>query len=183
MGYTHYWDQNTDFNNLQWHNLCNFVRAGVNVLNSGQQNVICNGLGEFWSFPTVTETEISFNGRGSKACETFWLERLKPEPQEYQFKDERYSGLPAKDVPTFNCCKTRKQPYDTMVMATLLYAAEVDNGKQVLSLSTDGDHNDWLAGVELYNNIVENIKITCPPSFERRRTKKELIMRVFGEAA
>ena len=179
MGYTHYWDQHTDFNSLQWKNLCGFVKTGVNLLNKGEHNVVCNGLGETWSFPTITKTEIVFNGRGAEACDTFVLEREKLEPQAYQHDDPQYVGTPY--VPRFNCAKTRMKPYDVMVTATLLYAAEFENdGKQpVLIVSTDGAPQDWWAGVELYNLIIEEIKKTGV-SFERYGSKSVLLKRVFG---
>ena len=181
MGYSHYWDQHTDFDHLQWRHLCQFVKTGTNLLNNkGEHHVICNGIGETWSFPTVTDTEIIFNGRGAEACDTFVLERVKPEPQPYQHDDPQYRGTPF--VPRFNCAKTRMKPYDVMVTATLLYAAEckTDDNQPVIIVSTDGSPEDWSAGVEFFYETMQEIKNTGLAYY---CGKTKLLNRVFGTLA
>jgi hypothetical protein len=73
--------------------------------------------------PEVTNERIIFNGAGNDGHETFWF-------------------APGQD---FAFCKTQEKPYDVVVVAILTLA----NHMGIAYVSSDGDEEDWKAGVEL----------------------------------
>lgn len=93
--------------------------------------------------PDINEESISFNGRGAGAYETCCISRS----QEFTF------------------CKTARRAYDTAVTAVLLIAAHY--GEDSFKLTSDGDGEDWDAGLALGKRAIPGLKI--PQSIPRRR--------------
>lgn len=127
-GYTHYW---------QWigqpdpvalkaciSDMRKIIEAGGNIV-AGP-----DGSGA----PVIGEAEVSFNGAGADAHETF-----------------SFPGQPG-----FNFCKTVMKPYDRVVVACLLAAATHFQPTE-LRISSDGrwDAGDWNAGARLYSTVLK----------------------------
>lgn len=86
---------------------------------------------------------FGINGEGDDAYETFVLPRNVSEIRE------------------FNFCKTGERPYDTLVTACLARMAETG----VITVSSDGSHEDFQAGVELASTILGR-EVSNPISIE-----------------
>ena len=101
--------------------------------------------------PELTDELVSFNGGGHVdvagrpvrlGCETFYLERRR-QPEEWQTPDER--GW------IFECCRTRRIPYDLVVTAVLVRLAY--HFPEGVEVSSDGGTEEWEAGVELCRRL------------------------------
>ena len=68
---------------------------------------------------------IAINGVNQN-CETFVLNRYKPDTPDYEGQDL-----------TFNCCKTRELPYDIYVWHLLVFCAGMINNTDKFSISRD----------------------------------------------
>lgn len=144
MGYTHYWTQTRDFNEVEMRDICSAIRRIIKTaqkrevpcyggINSEDTVVptICgfDGTGA----PTLNKDEISFNGQGPDFDhETFY------------FKAKRETPYPGGTLGGA-FCKTARKPYDVVVTACLTFL-QADYGFEV---SSDGVMEDWDAGVRL----------------------------------
>ena len=133
MGYTHYWYQTRDFTRDEW----SVISSAVNSLIDATDVPLGNWEGSSGTVPDITPDWIRFNGIDEDSHETFALERIKGAPEEYQ------SPTPG----TFAFCKTAAKPYDVIVVAALIIANHLAPG--ALSVSSDGDWDDWLEGQKL----------------------------------
>jgi hypothetical protein len=145
MGYTHYWTQTRDFDETTMGDIAGAVRRIIKTAsgrkvenhytNGGEVTLkICgyDGTGS----PTLSKTEISFNGEGPNLDhETFYFTAKRELP---------YEGAEA-DRMGWRFCKTAHKPYDVVVTACLTFL-QADYGFEV---SSDGDIDDWDAGVKL----------------------------------
>ena len=113
MGYTNYWHQDMDFNEKQWKTLQKEVKYMQEISNS-TIDVLAND-----------DNEIAINGVNQN-CETFVLNRYKPDTPDYEGQDL-----------TFNCCKTRELPYDIYVWHLLVFCAGMINNTDKFSISRD----------------------------------------------
>ena len=103
MGYTHYWEfkdniapKNFKDGENKFARAAELIRKAYNkVTEMGIE--IADGRGE--GEPTISDTEVYFNGKGDESCETF--------------------GIQANDG-EWNCCKTARRPYDLLVCVSLL---------------------------------------------------------------
>jgi hypothetical protein len=90
--------------------------------------------------PTVTGSAIQFNGKG---------EEDSHEP--FIFPGQELPGAPAA-LAGFHFCKTNGKPYDEVVTACLLVARD-HFPTSVLKIDSDGEWDDWQAGVKLYTEV------------------------------
>lgn len=132
MGYTHYYRQSSDLDDLEWRNITNgFIKLLAQYDESPVDIVFHHDY-------------ITIDG----GYETFMVSKKMP-------KDEKFPSLDG-----YNFCKTARLPYDELVTACLIYLYyEVPNK---FSISSDGDWSEWAAGRRLYNqtfntNIEEDI--------------------------
>jgi len=145
MGYTHYWERPR--NNagsaymfgklaLDAKKLCEYANAnGIRIR---------NGWGE--DEPEFNEAQFAING--DPAYESFIWEGI-PSISEWR-----------KDEPnTFDFCKTAHNPYDAVVTAILIRAKHIYGS--CVSISSDGNWQDWQAGRELYERVFSEVA-ECP---------------------
>lgn len=139
MGYTHYWTHPRNFTQEEFLQISDAARTIIDKASGRKfdapsharavehELVVCNGLGERESRPELSGDRIGLNGIGPDLDhETFMIE-ANPGPDSWHF------------------CKTARKPYDVVVVAILTYLAT----DWAFSVSSDGDIDDWTAGVEL----------------------------------
>ena len=155
MGYTHYVERPVKnagsaymFGKLALDakKLCDYANAnGIRIRNG-------EGLGE----PEFTEFNFSINGDAEGfsedgrdlAHETFYWVGIPTHPKHREGE------------PEFFCfCKTAYKPYDAVITAILI-RAKVIYGSCV-SISSDGNWQDWQAGRELYERVFSEVA-ECP---------------------
>lgn len=131
MGYTHYWSHG-DLTPQQMGDIAASIRQIISEADGKPTSTaggyhtepvkICGGRGS--GKPELSKTNISLNGNGPDLDhETF---HISPSGES-------------------DFCKTARKPYDVVVAACLTFLA-TDYGFRV---SSDGDHEDWQAGVDL----------------------------------
>ncbi len=104
--------------------------------------------GENGTSPQFTEGEFSLNGIDDMSHETFTWKAL-PTQSEWR-----------KDEPEiFDFCKTAMKPYDAVVTAILIRAKEIYGS--CVSISSDGDWNEWKDGRDLYEAVFGEVA-QCP---------------------
>jgi hypothetical protein len=165
MGYTHYLDRAPELDLAAWRRWVGDVRLILRNLPTHASITLYPLDGPSYTLtaplqvagplgtgrPELTDELVSFNGGGHVdvdgrpvrlGCETFYLERRR-QPEEWQEPDER--GW------IFECCKTRRMPYDLAVTAALVRLAyHFPEGVEVRS---DGGAEEWEAGVELCRRL------------------------------
>jgi hypothetical protein len=143
MGYTHYWTQTRDFTPEEMGDIAASVRRIINEASGklypnnydGSGDVVLEIFGAYGTGePKLAKECISFNGDDRRGLdhETFYFAAERTEP---------YPG----GERGWAFCKTAQKPYDIVVTACLTFLM-TDYGFEV---SSDGDHDDWEAGVAL----------------------------------
>ena len=120
MGYTHYWKIKKELPKEQWEAFKDETCALLD--DPSVSDIIGDAMGNA-GFPRITDTEVTFNGVGKKAHETFSIDRC--------------AGHREYCKPIFNFCKTAYKPYDRYVVRVLLLA-EKHFGDSI-SVSSDGN--------------------------------------------
>jgi hypothetical protein len=138
MGYTHYWTQLRDFTGDEWDELCRDVRLILKDVQHVQGVALAAEWDEAGTQPEVTGDKIRFNGIGDDGHETFYIERVR------RLEDYQTPGRLG-----WAFCKTAQKPYDLAVVAILAYLESISADGKGFSVSSDGDGQDWLEGVEL----------------------------------
>ena len=131
MAYSHYWEfkghiapKDLEDGENKFARAAELIRKAYNkVTEMGIE--IADGMGE--GEPTISDSEVYFNGKGSESCETF--------------------GIQANDG-EWNCCKTARRPYDLLVCVSLLAFKEAFGDD--FSYKSDGITK------EVYENRVSN---------------------------
>ena len=144
MGYTHYWYQKRDFDNLEWEQITNVALELCNSM-EGRKTL---GIEKKQSdYVRINGLVVSFNGKRKYDLdhETFVLER-------YVIFDE-YDD-PSKGA--FNFCKTAQKPYDKFVTAMLIAVNVL--APDALKITSDGWEDEWVEGCELLNKTVNIFK-------------------------
>tara|TARA_Y100001938_G_scaffold143504_1_gene216337 strand:- start:1130 stop:1537 length:408 start_codon:yes stop_codon:yes gene_type:complete len=95
MGYTNYWECETDFTDDEWKAICEEAQYIKEIDSSYQENMFRTLDGV-----DILENEICFNGVADLGCETFYLNRKATD---------------------FSFCKTREMPYDIYVWHLLTF--------------------------------------------------------------
>lgn len=152
MGYTHYWSfKETSLDEKE-------VNQVVNELNKIIQNlpektdtaggvykenklklVGWNGKGK----PVINTKELSFNGNGDLGHESFYISLNKPDSSDF--------------------CKTNRKPYDLFVCCVLISLRNNING---FYFKTDGDIFDWTPAINLYEELIGDIRFNLDEVFE-----------------
>ena len=126
--------------------LCDYANAnGIRIRNG-------EGLGE----PEFTEFSFSINGDAEAfsddgrdlAHETFYWAGIPPHPNHREGEPE-----------FFSFCKTNYKPYDAVITAILIRAKHIYGS--CVSISSDGNWQDWQAGRELYERVFSEVA-ECP---------------------
>jgi hypothetical protein len=142
MGYTHYWTVFKEHDPHKWLAFMDDVKILLNVIDRVPFFTEHIRLGETF----IEEDTIILNGAPS--CESLVLKR-KFEP----LSDDLKKFMMPTDAIGFGFCKTRRLPYDTIVVATLcLYKHHF---QETVSISSDGDFSDWGEGVSLVKRIFD----------------------------
>jgi hypothetical protein len=155
MGYTHYVERPVKnagsaymFGKLALDakKLCDYANAnGIRIRNG-------EGLGE----PEFTEFNFSINGDAEGfsedgrdlAHETFYWVGIPTHPKHREGEPE-----------FFSFCKTAYKPYDAVITAILIRAKHIYGS--CVSISSDGNWQDWQAGRELYERVFSEVA-ECP---------------------
>jgi len=147
MGYTHYWYRPAEIPKPAWNGWAGDVRRLIGRFNasSGHTHRVAQEFNnDPWRSPTVTATQVRFNGFGKEfGHETFHVERV--------FEDVYKQG-PKPDGTFFACCKTAQKPYDELVVACLV---ALKHHFPEVKVSTDGEMEDWRAGLSLCQSVLE----------------------------
>jgi hypothetical protein len=152
MGYTHYWRQLRDVKGAEWAAL---VDGAKKVIEQSAKD----GVPLYFEYDSDMKAiangdEIRFNGRGDEGHETFLVTRKR---RAFEDWERRFPRAPA-GTPSF--CKTARKPYDRAVVAILAYMSSVL--PDAFTVSSDGDPEDWRAGVRLAREAWENDAIDAP---------------------
>ncbi len=148
MGYTHYWDFNSEKIEFEksrktFKKVADEVKKMYNTLPAFSESggsyfknepiIIKGGSGE--GEPIINESNFWFNGDGSNNLdhETFCINVMQ-------------SGN------EWNFCKTARKPYDLLVCCALISLAN-NYPANVFSFSSDGDIEDWQPAIDFYTRI------------------------------
>ena len=141
MGYTHYWayDPNADEWNDAFDDIADDVRAIADLTGIA--------LIEYWqaetgSGPIITGTEIRFNGAGKDGHEDFELLSAGPDAAAALVRCHEIHGFQGY-LWTFG--KTARKPYDAIVCAVLIRAAQRAPNSFVFA-SDGGWEREWQTG-------------------------------------
>ena len=127
MGYTHYWKlSNISQHSARWKT----VIIDMSKIIAASPVPLGDSCGS--NAPSISATEVLFNGRheNNQDHETFHF------PGEHGF----------------NFCKTAAKPYDIVVTACLAVAKDIFGSE--ISVSSDGEAEDWVKGVELAKRVL-----------------------------
>lgn len=132
MGYTHYWRINSKLDSDK------FKQFSLDCKKIAEESNVplSDGLAKKNSKPEFSEKRIWFNGVDEDSHETFLI-------------DPQHIG--------FEFCKTNMKPYDKVVVACLICFEHYSD----VSVSSDGDGEDWREGIELYSKVFPDRKIKC----------------------
>jgi len=137
MGYTHYWAQQRAYTVAEW----NQISATIQAIIAESSVPVTRERDRPNDAPCFDENNILFNGVGDDGHETFSFTReIAPEP------DYR------KGEGDFQFCKTASKPYDEIVVACLIAAAEMG----VITWSSAGDDSEHRDGRELFETVTGN---------------------------
>lgn len=121
MGYTHYWEDTPQGTDAQWDQVKREAQKIFDATDIPIQRDYEND-----EAPLIDDETIWFNGVDDDGHETFAIHRGSS---------------------SFNFCKTALKPYDTVCVAILrMLVTELPGFKW----TSDGDHGDFAAGLELY---------------------------------
>lgn len=141
MGFSHYWHRNESGHTEADLFTAYFVFADMarQIFDTAKRQgiALADLSGQTLNGETVDDNEVSFNGYGTDSHESFVWSRNCPQPQSWM-TGSTY----------FDCCKTARKPYDTVVTA-LLVAVKKAYGDAVL-ISSDGSPSEWEDGLRLF---------------------------------
>ena len=123
MGDTHYWRPTRDLTEDEWDN----IRQVAKTILKDNHGIILDNEPTDSQNLSITYESILCNGIGDDGHETFYLTR--------KMRND------------FEFCKTAQKPYDKYIVAMLIAVAQITDS---ISVSSDGDQEDWLEGLQLY---------------------------------
>lgn len=132
MGYTHYWRGTVSAEKAKY--VMKKMAEDVNKILEALKDTVAigDGLGQGGP-PTFTQEEISFNGVGTEAHETFYLSAEELSEKSFGF------------------CKTAYKPYDIAVVASLIRLSFHTDG--AINIKSDGGEEEWNDGMLLCKKI------------------------------
>ena len=135
MGYTHYWETKPKVTKAKWDNWVKTLKILLKDATILQKEYDTRAK------PVVNSKEVRFNGIGEDGHETFYVKRVDT-PSEWA----------SDKTVVFGFTKTAYKPYDVYVTASLLLAKLYLEDE--ISISSDGEIEEWQAGVRLINSTV-----------------------------
>ena len=123
MGYTHYWRPTRDLTEDEWDN----IRQVAKTILKDNHGVILDNEPTDSQNLSITYDSVLCNGIGDDGHETFYLTR--------KMRND------------FEFCKTAQKPYDKYIVAMLIAVTQITDS---ITVSSDGDQEDWLEGLQLY---------------------------------
>jgi len=127
IGYTHYWElSNISQHSARWKT----VIIDMSKIIAVSPVLLGDACG--FNAPSISATEVLFNGRHEN----------DQDHETFHFPGE--GG--------FNFCKTASKPYDIVVTACLAAAKDIFGSE--ISVGSDGDPEDWVAGVALAEYVL-----------------------------
>lgn len=165
MGYTHYFPHMRDFTDQEWAE----VRAAVEAI---LKEASKNNIPLAWEYtepkmpPQVDREMIRFNGIGDNGHETFVINRSltrMAKRWDYYATELKERGY------IFVFCKTAYKRYDIAVTACLSAINVLAPG--ALDIDSDGEPNDWQAGVALAKQALGRDIIPNPIEVLRARQR------------
>jgi len=100
MGYTNYWECETDFTDEEWNAVCEEAQYMKEISGGYNRENMFRTLDSVDILKGKVINEICFNGVGDNGCETFYL---------------------TNKATSFSFCKTREMPYDIYVWHLLTF--------------------------------------------------------------
>jgi len=100
MGYTNYWECETDFTDEEWNAVCEEAQYMKEISGGYNRENMFRTLDSVDILKGKVINEICFNGYGDSGCETFYL---------------------TKKATDFSFCKTNELPYDIYVWHLLTF--------------------------------------------------------------
>ncbi|KAF7971597.1 hypothetical protein HWV62_15519 [Athelia sp. TMB] len=148
MGYTHYWFKLGRHNPQQWEEIFPRLSKDAALLIAASGVAIAGSAGE--GEPYLNEDTIALNGSENHggSHESFILRR---------------GGVGSRG----GFCKTAEKPYDVVVTAILIRAAQL-LGEQYMAeggkgeISSDGNWGQWNSGRQLVDKVFPGEEIFCP---------------------
>lgn len=137
MGYTHYWTNDWELDDEAWTDITAAVKR---IITLGEREVT---KAPGYSTATFTVHIKGPDGRGMPEFSQAYITLNGDAP----FDHESFAIYRARST---EFCKTARKPYDLVVTACLAYLATYHG----FEVSSDGDAEDWIAGVRLANNAV-----------------------------
>jgi len=152
MGYTHYWYRDEKLDKEKFAKASKDCKLVTDYLRS--KGIQIQFESDEPDPPVFSDELIRFNGQDEEGHETFYI------AQEF---DESYRQ-PDDDGKLFAFCKTAYKPYDTAVIACLIVLKH--HLGESIRLSSDGDKNEWQAGLEAVQSVLNYGEI--PNSIRQR---------------
>jgi len=142
MGYTHYWTpkKSSEKKFKEFSETCNRMYKNLPETSetaggycADEKIEIGDGAGHLSheSQPEFSTKAVIFNGVGENSHETFYI---------------------VKDENEWNFCKTARKPYDLLVCACLIAAADILG----FTLTSDGGLEDWQPAISFYKKNIKN---------------------------
>lgn len=155
MGYTHYWYQRRELTASEWADTCEAFHTMLSQLPTHS-----NSAGGYYSDKPlaladirVTNDYIAFNGVGELSCETMVLYRnYEIFKEEWETPSEMYPD----ETTWFQFCKTKRKPYDLLVVALLLAVTEIAPGWAYLRSDGDMQGDEWQPARDFLRNLKED---------------------------
>jgi len=124
MGYSNTWNQHENFSEEEWAKIKLFYH-GLKLVHGGGALIEADHIIDD---QTESGSHIKFNGTNGQDYETFTLKQYATivSPETTRFGD-----------PTFNFCKTNRNPYDAIVWAVLSYARYVKGNRDNFTIRND----------------------------------------------
>lgn len=140
MGYTHYVDRQPNEVPVEEWKLFSDGCNRLFALAKARGIALAHEYDEPTSAPLADDSIVFFNGVADEGHETFVIERV--------------------DRSDFSFTKTARKPYDVVVTAALAYLDTIL--PTIFAVSSDGDAEDWEAGVELAAEAWPGVRINIP---------------------
>ena len=142
MGYTHYYQRRMA---LGMDGFAAFSEDAARLVSAAAERGIelAGLMGKPDTVPEVNANRVAFNGSEEGAHEGFLLEWIF---------EGRYTQTPDSRGHYFDCCKTARKPYDTVVAAVLI-AARHRFGADI-RVSSDGEDSEWDPARDLCQDVL-----------------------------
>lgn len=160
MGYTHYYRVRDKYPPRIFKAITDDFKKLLPVIEdkmgvytaSGKEVVVLSDAWGEGGRPTITDTEIIFNGLGEESHETFVLQQ-KLDKDDFHTKEKGFY---------FNFTKTARKPYDIAVTACLVIAKHYLEDQIIVT--SDGDMEEWRPAMTLCQDILgygEDFVLDC----------------------